>query len=500
LLPLTIQRARHLGFSLSLPTLDVPTLGAALLYLLFFSFGLLQFTDPDYWWHLSTGRLIVDTGSVPHYDPFSFTAAGSRWIAHEWLSEVIIYRVESAVGYVGNAILFSFVALAALFVMHRLLLKMGLSPRLALAIVAFGGLISLRYWTVRPQVFTWLLVAVFLHALYLYHRDGKGRLWHLPLLMLLWANLHAGYVIGLVLLGLWLAAMAAERVLWHERRDLRGPALTLVASFAATAVNPNGLALLTYPLTYLAPGNASFRLISEWQSPDFHQAAHLPLALGIIVLVAVGVIGSGRNLFRLGLALLFTFFALQSSRHQPLFALMFMLVVGDALLERWAWARRRDERPPAARGYPALNWSLLAMAVLVALVMVPQMPTAQVHKAANTGGTPAYPVEGADFIRQQYPEARMFNSFVWGGYLINALYPQQRVFIDGRPDMYGDALVEDYVKVVTIQSGWQGILDRYDVDLVIIERESALATVLRESPAWHSAFSADVEEVFVRAP
>lgn len=500
MLPLTIQRARHLGFSLSLPALDVASLGAALLYLLFFSFGLLQFTDPDYWWHLRTGRLIVDTGSVPHHDPFSFTAAGSRWIAHEWLSDVIIYRVESAVGYVGNSILFSCLALAALFVMHRLLLKMGLSPRLALAIVAFGGVMSLRYWTVRPQVFTWLLVAVFLYTLYMYHRDGKGRLWHLPLLMLLWANLHAGYVIGLVLLGLWLAAMAAERVLWHERRDLRGPVLTLIASFAATAVNPNGVALLTYPLTYLAPGNASFKLISEWQSPDFHQPMHLPLALGIIVLVAVGVTGSGRNLFRLGLALLFTLFALQSSRHQPLFALTFMLVVGDALLERWAWARRPDQGPSAARGYPALNWSLLAMAVLAAAAVVPQMPTAQVHKAANTGGTPPYPVEGADFIRQRYPEARMFNSYEWGGYLINALYPQQRVFIDGRPDMYGDALVEEYVDVVTIQSGWQDILDKYGVDLVIIERESALATVLRESPAWLSAFSADVEEVFVRAP
>jgi hypothetical protein len=109
-------------------------------------------------------------------------------------------------------------------------------------------------------------------------------------------------------------------------------------------------------------------------------------------------------------------------------------------------------------------------------------------------------VEGAEFIRQRYPEARMFNSFLWGSYLINALYPEQRVFIDGRPDMYGDALVDEYMDVVTIQSGWQDILDRYDVDLVIIERESALATVLRESPAWLSAFSADVEEVFVRAP
>jgi hypothetical protein len=177
-----------------------------------------------------------------------------------------------------------------------------------------------------------------------------------------------------------------------------------------------------------------------------------------------------------------------------------MLVVGDALHERWAWARRRDQEPSASRGYPALNWSLLAVSVLAVLVVVPQLPGAQVHKTANTGGTPAYPVEGADFVRQRYPEARMFNSYVWGGYLINALYPQQRVFIDGRPDMYGDELVEDYVKVVTIRSDWQDILDRYGVDLVIIEKESALDTVLRQSPTWHSAFVGDVEEVFVRGP
>ncbi len=498
--PLTIRRVRHPGLDLSVPALDVPTLGAALLYIVLFSLGLAHFTDPDYWWHLRTGQLIFDTGSVPHHDPFSFTAAGSHWIAHEWLSDVVIYGIESALGYVGSAVFFSLVALAGLFVIHRLLLRIGLSPRLALVILAFSGAISLPYWTVRPQVFTWLFLALFLQTMHAYHRRGEGRLWHLPVLMLLWANLHAGYVIGLVLLGLWLAAMAAERVLWGQKRDLRGPALVLAASFAATAVNPNGLALLTYPLTYVAPGNASFTLVSEWQSPDFHQPVHLPLAMGIIVLVAVGVAGSGRNLFRLGLALLFTFLALQSSRHQPVFALVFALVVGDVLRERWAWARRDERQASAARGYPALNWSMLAVAVLTALVVVPRLPSAQVHATANTAGNPSYPAEGVEFIRSQYPEARIFNSYAWGGYLINELYPEQRVFIDGRPDMYGDALVEEYVDVLTIQSGWQDILDKHGVDLVIIEKESALATVLRESPAWRPVFSADVEEIFVRAP
>ncbi len=404
MLPLTVQRARRWGLNLSLPVLNVPMLGAALLYLAFFFFGLLHFTDPDYWWHLRTGRLIVETGSVPHYDPFSFTAAGSRWITHEWLSEVIIYGVESTVGYVGNTILFSLVGVAALLVMHHLLLRLGVSSRLALAVIVFGGLISLRYWTVRPQLFTWLLVAVFLHTLYTYHRDGKGRLWHLPLLMLLWANLHAGYVIGLALLGLWLVAMVAERALLHEKRELRGPALALVASLAATAVNPNGLALVTYPLTYVAPGNASFNLITEWQSPNFHLPWHLPLALGIIVLMALGVMGGGRNLFRLGLAFLFTFLALQSSRHQPLFALVFILVAGDLIQERWAWARRCAEEPAASRGYPALNWLLLAMAVLTSLAVATQLPAAQVHgplsilSLARTLSEQATPIPGCSIL------------------------------------------------------------------------------------------------------
>jgi hypothetical protein len=179
---------------------------------------------------------------------------------------------------------------------------------------------------------------------------------------------------------------------------------------------------------------------------------------------------------------------------------MFILVVGDVLLEQWSWARRRDGGLPATRGYPLLNWSLLATAVLAALVVVPRLPLAQVHTTANTGGNPTYPVEGADFISRQYPEARMFNTFRWGGYLLNQLYPEQQVFIDGRPDMYGDALVREYVQVVTIQSGWHDILDKYEVDLVIIERDSALATVLGESPTWRPAFAGEVEEIFVRAP
>ena len=499
MLSVTIQRARRLGLGLSLPVLDVRTLGSLLVYTIFAAFSLLQFTDPDFWWHLRTGQLIVDTGAIPKVDPFSFTAAGSHWVAHEWLSELLIYGVEKTVGYWGNVILFTALALSALVVMHRLLLRMGVSPRVALGLVVLGGTISLPYWTVRPQVFSWLFMAIFLHTLYLRRIDPRTPLWHLPPLMLLWANLHLSYVFGLVLLGLWVAATAAERVIWRQPHDLRVPALVFVASLAATAVNPNGLALLTYPLTYLAPGNASQRFIGEWQSPDFHSPAHWPLAVGIVTLALVGLRGRGRNLFGPSLAIVFTLMALMSARHQPLFALVLMPVMGEVLREQWHWARQEATSPPAPHGSLAINWSILAVAALVLALFVARSPGLQLRGSPLTTGTFDYPVAGANFIRDNYPNARMFNTYHWGGYLINELYPTQRVFIDGRSDMYGDSLMEQYNRVAQLQPGWRDVLAQYDIDLVIIEEDSPLAAALAEAPDWRLAFSDPVEAVFVRS-
>lgn len=500
MLPLTIDRARQLGISLALPALPVRTLGTVLVYLLFGSFALLQFTDPDFWWHLRTGELIVDTGSIPKTDPFSFTAAGSDWIAHEWLSDLLIYAVEDSVGYWGNVILFTAVALAALAVMHRLLVRIGVSPRVILPLLILGGITSIPYWTVRPQAFSWLFTAMFVYTLWLRRLDGKTGLWHLPLLMVFWANLHAGYVIGLVLMGLWLLVLLGERLLWHRGQDLRPPVLATVACLAVTAVNPNGLALVTYPFTYLVPGNASQSFVGEWQSPDFHLPFHWPLLLGIVALVVVGVRGQGRDLFRLALAVVFTVMALQASRHQPLAALIFIPVLGDAVRERWAWARAGEAATPPVRGLPVLNWSILAVAVVALTLFLGRSSQLQLNSSPQTTGIFDYPVDGADFIRDNYPEARIFNLYGWGGYLINELYPEQHVFIDGRADMYGDALMEEYTRVERLEPGWRDVLTKYDVDLVIIEADSPLAAVLLEAADWRLAFSGPIESVFVREP
>jgi len=192
--------------------------------------------------------------------------------------------------------------------------------------------------------------------------------------------------------------------------------------------------------------------------------------------------------------------ALQASRHQPLAALIFMAVLGDAMRERWSWARTEDAGTPPVRGLPVLNWSILAVAVVALTLFVGRSSQLQLNSSPLTTGVFDYPVDGADFIRDNYPEARIFNSYGWGGYLINELYPQQRVFIDGRADMYGDALMEEYARVGRVEPGWRDVLAKYDVELAIVENDSALAAVLLEAADWRLAFSGPVENVFVREP
>ena len=491
-------------FALALPALDGAGLALALVCVGLVSVGLLHFTDPDYWWHLRTGRLIVETGAVPQADPFSFTAAGSDWLAHEWLAEVVIYGLQAAGGYALLTVVFVSMALACLLLAHRMARGLGLAPWPAAGLLFWAGLMTVLFWTVRPVVFSWLLFAVFLYLL-LEHRRGpaspagrRNRLWLLPPLMLLWANLHAGYVIGLALIALYIVASLAERRLWAEARDLRSPALVLVACVLVTVVNPNTYELLLYPLTYVQPGNASLDFINEWQSPDFHSFVFKPLALSIAALAALGAWNRRRDLFLPLLALGFTYLALDSVRHVPLFGLVFLVVMGGLLPERFAWARA-DGRRPGAPARPLVNWALVLAVVALVGYGLAQAAALQLGAEARRAGAFDYPKAGVEFIRAEYPDARIFNSYRWGGYLINELFPDQKVFIDGRADMYGDAFMTRYVEVLRMKPGWQATLAEYDVDLVIVEVDAPLTERLDAMPeAWRRVFTGPVEVVFVR--
>ncbi len=223
------------------------TLLVVVVFLSIFTYDLARPTDIDFWWHLRTGQLIAESGAVPRVDPFSFTAAGRPWVAHEWLWELGVFRLYRLGGYRAAVLLSAIIVTLAYAILYRLLRHLGANEIAAAALVLWAAFLGVPNLGARPREFTFLFFALFLDRLYRYRTGESGQLWLLPLLMPLWANLHGGFVFGLGLLGLfalsetvaWLAGRGpAPRRLWavtarghsrHRRAPARPPGAPLSA-------------------------------------------------------------------------------------------------------------------------------------------------------------------------------------------------------------------------------------------------------------------------------
>ncbi|MCJ7491945.1 MAG: hypothetical protein MUP15_07330 [Dehalococcoidia bacterium] len=444
--------------------------------------------DPDFWWHLRTGKLIVESG-IPRHDPFSWTAAGKVWVAHEWLSEVIIYGVESTLGYIGNVAFFGAVISAALLLMYAMGRRLGAGTK-PLVLLAFVAALALaRFVTVRPQEFTWLLFAVFVYVLQRHEEGDAMPLWVLPPLMALWVNLHLGFFYGLLVVGVWLLV----QVFRHARTEpskLRAPLMVAGACLLATLLNPNGPEILAYPAQYLQ-GSGERSLIAEWQRPDFTSPLSIPIALALILLVASLL--SRRRPFLWLLSAAFIAFSLQAVRNVPFAVLLLSPMVGSAAAGRWLLlSRHRD----SGTTLPVVGSAVLLAALAGCVFVI----------APTVGGTVSgyhpsgygYPVAGESFVESHYQTARLYNEYGWGGYLIDRLYPDVPVFIDGREEFYGETIFGDYLHIAKTEEGWDDLLAQYGVDVALLRRDSRLAKAMRASNNWQEEFTGPVEAVFVR--
>jgi hypothetical protein len=477
------------------------TISAVLLVLFFAAAAYFsRFLDPDLWWHLRTGQAIVEAGSIPRSDIFSFTNYGREWVAHEWLSEVVMYAIYRAAGFGGLLAVFAGLITAAFAIAYALCRGTAL---LSWAALILAGLASSPTWGVRPQIFTLLLASLFLYALTRYVRENRTRLlWLLPPLTALWANLHSGVFLGLVLValaavGLVLDVAAGrdeETSVWRRTRPLIG---VLGACALAALLTPHGARLYSYPFeTLYSPVQQAY--IVEWNSPDFQRSIFLPLAALIIATFSALALSPKRPRYTELLLLAATCYAaLKSGRHIPFLALVAMPLLSEYAshwLNEFRWARplaNADEPVAGARAWA--NAGLLVVAALLAAVFTARL-------AANLPATAAEgaPVAAVAAMQSEGVGGPVFNTYHWGGYLVWRLHPRERVYIDGRADVYGDAFFDEYTKVYNGLIDWRGVFDRYGIRTALIEPQTALATSLRQQPEWRVAFEDAQAVVFVR--
>lgn len=493
----------------------------ACLIVAFMQGSLMMSTDGDPARHLAMGNLILNTHAIPRVDVFSYTMGGQPFVPYEWLSEVLSalsFRLAGAAGPVllhGALIALTF----ALILAH--LRRRGLPLLLAVGVSVAVMAASYVHWLARPHVFSFLgtaLVSILLDGWF--HRCCSARrLWLLPPLMVVWANAHGGFLIGLVLLAIyggsdllrWLAG--SPQTARPALRRLRELSLPAGAAFLACAINPAGFGLFHHVTGYLGK-KLLVDITQEYKSPDFHQTSLLVFLYVLLLIVAALMWSKRRPALHEGFILLaFTYFSLYSARNIPLFAIVAAPIlaaqlagvanplatgrfaaVGRAIA---AWVAKRNA--VYERVDRTTRAHVLPLVVTAALLAV---GAAQARGGAQPLGISFssfhQPVGAARYLQAHLPEGEGFNELAWGGYLIHELWPEKRVFIDGQTDFYGEPLTREYLKVVKLDAGWQQVLETHQVQWVIYPTDSALVRTLSTSAGWHAVYGDDLATVLVR--
>lgn len=464
-------------------------------------FGLLAMTarsatDPDLWWHLRTGQWIVESGHVPRTDPFSFTRAGHAWVSHEWLSEVVFYELWK---HGGAAALIAFSAVVTTAGFMLLYLRCPGKGHWAAAATAFGAVAAAPSWGVRPQMFTFTAASLLLWLVEAGEIQPKLLLW-IPPLFLLWLNLHAGFALGPALLLAYVVGLIIEIMVgstpWKAARPLVVRMLLLIAvCLALVPLNPSGAELYRYPFdTLRSAGMRSF--IVEWFSPNFHESLYQPFLLAwLLLLAALGSCRSrpsGRVIVPLVLT---SFAALDAVRHIPIFVLVAMPVMAAALPAAPTALLVSESRAGLARLRPLFNGAVVILMAAFALAKWSGL-------AHNQGAREAeqFPKNAVGFLHKSREPGRILVYYDWGGYAIWSLYPDYRVFLDGRADLYGDGLLHQFKTVLQLHSGWRDVLDHWDVETLLVPPSCALAQALLLDGNWKTVYRDPGAIVLVKTP
>jgi len=485
--------------------------------LLLISFFTTESSDSDTWWHLKTGQYILQNHKLPVPDPFSWTSymgqpayQGEETtrhfnLTHEWLSQVFMYAAFAARGFTGlilfrALIMTAFCALAGLIVYRRT----GSYYRAIGA--AFAVVAVFRGFVVdRPQMFTYLFLAVTILIL-----ESRKHLWLLPPLLLIWANCHAGFIMGWVAMGAYCAEALFYRSQGKPLADERRLWLACLSAIAISGLNPNLFNVIPV-LGYYRESKLQ-ATIWEWQRPEYREVSPFT----IVLYTAAALLAVNYKRSRPSEWILLTAFALaglMAMRNITLIGLWGPILIatylpkpeeGSRAMAGWAVA--------AASAIAALYFLsfiftavvITAMAAAIVLLVVKRWPVAtealiallllggisyQISHRTGfqfRGADWKYPADASNFILQHHLKGRIFNNYTQGGYFLWRLWPEQQVFVDGRA--LNESVNADAQRIsmnadsVNGKSGEQ-LLKDYGIDIIVMDSFDAMSGAAYYLPA-----------------
>jgi hypothetical protein len=477
-------------------------------------------TDCDTGWHIRTGEWIMAHRAVPQHDLFSYSKPDGLWFAWEWLTDVIWALLNSHGGLatVGTV---AILLIAFTFTLLFRLVRRKSNAIVAIVVTMTAAVASSVHWLARPHLFTLLFLVLFYGALENV-RAGKTRVHGIPYLVILpvatilWTNLHGGFFVGIVMIGIYGVGEALKLVFGPDlgpgrpvvlRRALNFVACSF-ACLAASLVNPYTYHLHQHVAQYLADPYQAQHIV-EFLSVSFHH----PLAIffeGILLLSALACFwfASQGSFVEPLLLMMWAHAALLSQRNIPLFVII-AAPQAAAVIQMWldrlpamnvaGWLRKSglkfntvaasmSETDVISRWHPV---SILATLAVIALMYAPHPP----EKFRPEFDPKTFPVAAVRHLHLDADD-RIFTSDQWGDYLIYRLYPQTKVFMDGRSDFYGSEFNKNYLDVLAINTGWDKTLARFGVDTILMPCSAPLSGALKESARWRVVYDDGVAVVF----
>ncbi len=463
--------------------------------------------DSDLFWHLRAGEQTLADGRPLTVDVFSHTRAGEGWVNHSWLGQVTLALAWRAGGWLALSLWVAVLAaLGMAFVWH----SMDASPLLRPFVIVLAATVASPVWTPRPQLLSLTLFAALYWYLWRWRKEPERPLWPLVPYFVLWGNLHGGYPLGLLLIGAYLVGGLADFLLgretlpWARWRALAGWS---VLAGMAVALNPNGWRMWLIPFQTVGVGVLQ-EVISEWASPDFHQFAQQPFIW--LLLATLGALAFSRKRvtgFEVVSVALFAWMGLTARRNFGPFALTSAPVLArhledviaqmgtrlpEGVRTRFEKEMRTLEAPPTRRE------SRFRLGVVILLMGLALLKGYAVTRPAFVQSVirAQFPADAVAWIEKNHPQGNLFNEYNWGGYLIWAL-PEYPVAVDGRTDLFGDAVLRRYLDARAARPGWETTLRDWGVRVALLSPDAPLGAALREA-GWQEVYRDDVAVVYER--
>jgi hypothetical protein len=464
--------------------------------------------DPDLWGHLSYGRLFVERGGLPSDDPFAYTSTGLQWIHSEYIAQITLWLAYHYGGPLGLIALKCVVGGAALYFLFVALRTTTDEPYLWLPLFLLCASPVSRFFLFRPQLFTYAFFSLFVAVLVRFLLRRRAHLWMLPIVMLVWANAHGGFVAGLGAIGLAILLRASENVPTgplRPRRILEGTAalwMALVACVGATLINPIGWRLWAYLFSELT-NRTNREYIVEWGPPSMQVDPWAALALTVITatLALMAWFGRDRSVSGVGArpaywvlsCLPLLVMAWVSMRHLPLAAIW----IGPVVALLGASSNVRDRTGFGPIWFALTGVALLPIGLTYSIVYDEPRPLVSVDGLVF-GGT--HPCGAVRFLRENHLAGNVYNPLWWGSYLTWELYPAIRVSMDGRNvTLFPEEMVRENLEFYDARRERLDSPLQYDTDFLLIPSNQPALRPISSDKRWRQVYRDNDSALFTRA-